>query len=828
MRVTSDVWILPALTGSAITIWLFPGLQENNWIVFSAGMAAMLGLLFAGLYLIPWADRPLRTQPLTELPLIRKALMQRTAPALALSGLLCGIWWGIFNVQSVVEWQIPKNDWRTPVEVTLIVEDIVAQDPHRIRIDGRLTKFPSDWSTTFPQAAVKARLHWYGYEGIIPEPGETWALTARLRPSSGLLNQAGFNYQVFLLRKNIRVTGSVSAEARVSEPWLSSPRQRLFDFYNKNRDQLPFADLMLALSIGERQWMSDERWRILQQTGVAHLMAISGLHLTFVFGVAFLVLKFLLVLVTNSLHITGEHKSNQLNLIPVALLLSLLVAFLYAALAGFAVATLRALLLISVFVISRLKSLYLPPLRIFLRAVALVVFLDPFAWLDPGFWLSAGAVLAIFCWQWRLPGPAPRARFYKVRQLWRLEVMLTLMLLPLSLQFFQGISLIAPITNMLVVPVFSILVLPLCLIVVVLVFIGGVPAMPWAYKLAEQIMHFNNQLLSWIWEFLLWCSQLSYAWIAGYQKSAGIALVALICLWLIPVPLKARLMLQTALCTSIALVVLNRPSVEFAVHVLDVGQGSAIVVEQNGYALLFDAGPAYPGGFNTGTSTVLPFLRYKKLVPEYMVLSHPHRDHTGGADTLRSAFPSMQVFSEYPDELQCEWGQQWLWRNVRIKALAPMPGPSFGPNNDSCVLQLTYPARLEETGSGAAGKTVKLMLTGDIQQLTELRMVGRYGGGFESDVLMVPHHGSSTSSQDEFLDRVQPQIAVASRGYLNQFSMPRDDVQLRYQQRDIQVYDTALHGQVSLIYSGQEFRVKTYRQTIAPWWFNQQQRDANW
>jgi|GEM_PF-377505 len=828
MRVTSDVWILPALTGSAITIWLFPGLQENNWIVASAGVAALLGVLFAVLCLLSTADRPLRTQPFIELPLISKVLMQHTAPALALSGLLCGIWWGMFNVENAVAWQIPESDWRKPVEVVLIVEDIVAKDPHRIRIDGRLTKVPPGWPKTFPQPAVKARLHWYGYEGIIPEPGETWALTVRLRPASGLLNQAGFNYQVFLLRKNIRVTGSVSAGTRLSKPWLASPRQRLFDFYNQKRDQFQFADLMLALSIGERQWMSDERWRVLQQTGVAHLMAISGLHLTFVFGVAFLLIKLLLVLVAKVLNSKSEHKANQSNLIPVALVLSLLVAFLYAALAGFAVATLRALLLISVFVIVRLKSLYLPPFRGFLRAVALVVFLDPIAWLDPGFWLSAGAVLAIFCWQWRLPGPAPRARFYKVRQLWRLEVMLTLMLLPLSLQFFQGMSLIAPMTNMLVVPVFSVFILPLCLCVVLLVFIGALPAMSGAYGLAEQLMQFNNQLLLWIWEFLLWCSQLSYAWIPGYQKYVGVALVALICLWLIPVTLKVRLMLQTALCTLVALIVLNRPNVEFAVHVLDVGQGSAIVVEQNGYALLFDAGPAYPGGFNTGASTVLPFLRYKKLVPEYMVLSHPHRDHTGGADTLRSAFPSMQVFSDDPDELQCVWGQQWLWRNVRIKALAPMPGPSFGPNNDSCVLQLTYPARLEVTGNETAGKAVKLMLTGDIQQLTELRMVGRYGGGFESDVLMVPHHGSSTSSQDEFLDRVQPRIAVASRGYLNQFAMPRDDVQLRYQQRGIQVYDTALHGQVSLIYSGQEFRAKTYRQTIAPWWFNQQQRDANW
>lgn len=681
------------------------------------------------------------------------------------------------------------------------------------------------------QPDQRLQLNWFAPDATqrLPQIGETWWLQVRLRPVVSRANQGGFEHQSHLARQQVWLTATVLSGERMEAAQVPSRRSAVADQLNQWRatpaqpNGLYYLDIVLALTLGERQWVSSERRRLMIETGVAHVMAISGLHVSLVFAVSWWLARLPLHYGWRLLAWLPRLRRPQLSRQPSQQELALFIGFCaacgYAALSGFAVSTMRALALLGLFVLSRVGALRLTPLQIMLRGVAMVLLFDPLAWLDVGFWLSVGAVSMIFFWHWwQAPGSA-QARQHalertgpvtqKVALLWRFELMLTVLLAPLTIYYFHGVSWLTPLTNLLVIPVFAFAILPLSLLAVALLLVADMLSNTFSslylQHLALTLLQWVDPMLHTVFAFLTEAASWPSAWLETIELR-WVLLLALVFLGIHWGQPQRRRLVLVMMSAALIFSVLQPEQEEFAVHVLDVGQGSAVVIQRGRSALIYDAGPGFGDRYHLGDDVIIPFLRQRRLRPEWLVISHEHQDHTGAAVALQTRFPWLQTmrsrfaFDEssawgwqpqaFPSELTaktipCSWGQQWLWQGVLVRVLAPMPGPSFGPNNDSCVLQLSYQGQ-------------RVLLTGDIQRHTELRMVGRYGQQLQADVLVIPHHGSQTSSQADFLDLVRPQYAVVSRGFMNQFRMPHQEVIDRYQERGIPLYDTGRDGQVTL------------------------------
>lgn len=771
-----DWWLLSALAGIWLGTQLDPTQPFWGWILMSIGSGAV-AVAYSWIY--------------PRLPRMPGRLVNRTA-ILSLSGVLCGIVWALINAKAVLYANLNANLLQSEVDSTSVVQvridSLVDNNDQRWRFDGKDLEH-----------GRLIRLSWYTPEGVMPRSGEVWEFTISTRPISSRLNQGGFNYQAYLIRHGIHLTAVVRDGSKVDGPGpgLSAVRQVVFDQFERHRSQLPNLDILLALALGERQWISAERWQILQYTGLAHLMAISGLHLTIVFGTCFVLLRRTLP------YFVTRNVSSKFPVLYLALGGAWIVAFGYAALAGFAVATLRALILISLFLILRLLVIRLSPMRVWLRTVALVLVLDPLAWLDAGFWLSALAVAAIFIWNWRISGTTARNWRDKVRALWWFEVMLAFTLFPLSVAFFHGTSWVAPLTNMIGIPLFTFWVLPLTLIGVV---IG------WVSESAGYVVWWlADRALALLWLLLYQIDQISWVHWADSRLAWVVLAAAVIIKW--PAMWRYRAGSLVALSVSAGWIIWWEPDFyqrdpRLTLHMLDVGQGSALVVQRGRRALLVDAGPAYPGGLDMGSAVIIPFLRYHRLQPDILFLSHPHRDHTGGAEALRQAYPQLTIAGIDTTPMHCAAGQVWAWQGISIHHLAPLAGPSYGANNDSCVMRLRYQGE-------------QVLLAGDIEQIGEFRLVNRYSEHLKSTVLLIPHHGSRTSSNQPLLEAVQPRYGLISSGYLNRFGMPHEETVQRLKAADIELYNTAKDGQVTLQWHDGRWRVYRYRANYAPFWFNQ-------
>ncbi|CUS49312.1 MAG: competence protein ComEC [Idiomarinaceae bacterium HL-53] len=718
----------------------------------------------------------------------RKQRIRWTRGTLLLGGVLCGIWWTLFNLSTTFSWQLNNEVWRQPAEVIVKVTEFSTVSSFRTRVTGCILTAPDSWQLPRQECAVKFRAAIYELKHEVPQVGEIWRFQARFKPSAGTLNGFGFDYQKYLNRHRLRLVGALSEGERLQRTphWhIGSLQNQVFSALEKFRPILKQEGILLALGLGERQWLSHDDWQILQRTGLAHIIAISGLHLALVFS------GFLWII---------ERVTRTKNWLTV--LLAFAAAVFYAAIAGFSITTVRALVLIAVFCLLRLLGVRKPAHYAWLVAVLIIFWIDPLAWMDTGFWLSAGAVLAIFTWYWRYRPRASGHWYDSVALLWRFEFMLLLTLTPLSILYFGGIAWLAPLTNLLVVPLFSFLLLPLTLLSMLL----SVIWLPGALLLWQGLDIVFTALMIGLAGIAEW----HFSWLEVHHVGWALVCFTLLLILNIPASLTWRFSATLLACFAFMLVALNTPRVTFAVHHLDVGQGAALVLQQGRRAVLIDTGPSFESGFNAGQQIIIPFLQKLELQPDWGIITHQHQDHRGGQAAIWEAFPHMQWLGNSQQEQSCYFGQQWLWEEVRIRVLAPLPGPRYGENNSSCVLLIEF-------------REQRILLPGDSEDINELRLVGRYRSLLNADVLSVSHHGSQRSSVPEFLNAVSPRIAVVSRGFANQFGMPNEEVKNRYQDRNIEFYDTGRQGRVSLFYDTEQpgdWRVELQRVPNRTPWFH--------
>ena len=686
----------------------------------------------------------------------------------------------------------------------VVIEGVVSSIPQQ-RQYGQRFEFTIEASLS-PGVLIsdlpdKVRLNWYRSQ-VELAVGQRWQLRVRLKQPHGFMNPGGFDYEAWLFRHGIRATGYVRksddnrylADADGLAYWLDQQRSSLALQIENGLVQGQFKGMIQALAIGLRDDISQQQWDVLLKTGTNHLMAISGLHVGLVAGLVFFVMRWLWGRSGRLLLYLPAAKAGAVAAIAAALI--------YAALAGFSVPTQRALIMVVVFMLALISQRYRRPGDGLLLALLLVLFIDPLAVMDAGFWLSFAAVAFI------LLGMGGRLKQQGLWWKWgRVHALIALALMPLTLLLFQKASMVSPLANFVAVPIVSLLVVPLVLLAVLL--------LPITSLLSNALLQLADYCLQLLWPLLTWLAALPSAQVEqGLTEAWLIIPLGIGVIWLLaPRGWPGRWLGGMWIGIAFLLPVPKPEYGEAHFSLLDVGQGLAAVVRTRNRILVFDSGPKFSDSFDTGKAVVLPFLLNNGIAEiDMLIVSHGDNDHIGGVDSLMKRMPvkrlltsSMEKLAAY-DAQPCQKGQRWQWDGVAFEILHPESDAGADENNGSCVLKV----------SSQAGS---VLMTGDIERRAERVLLANNKAGLAADVLVVPHHGSKTSSSPDFVQAVSPRWALFPVGHANRFRLPRTDVVKRYLDNGANVLLTGQQGAVEILLGNREVsNPKSYRYENSRYW----------
>jgi len=630
--------------------------------------------------------------------------------------------------------------------------------------------------------------------------GERWRFTVRLRRPHGNANPHGFDYEAWLLERGVGATGYVRSTRKASPQRLGERnsfsdrieqlRESVRDRFKRVLGETPAGGILAALAVGDQRSIASEEWRLFNRTGVTHLMSISGLHVTLISGLFAWLVSFLWRRSPLLMLRLPARKAGAAAAIAGALG--------YTLIAGFGVPAQRTFWMVTVVAIALWSGRIASPARTLALALAVVLLFDPWAVLSPGFWLSFGAVALIFF--------AANPEYSTLRQWLRVQWAITLGLAPAALFLFSQVSIVGPLANAVAIPVVSVIVTPLALAAAIL---------PW-----DALLEFAAWLMQWLLHFLEWCASLPAAIWQQHVPALWSVLLALAgVLWLLAprgVPWRA-----TGLALMLPAVALPAPAPARGtvwITTLDVGQGLAVLVRTANHALLYDAGPAFGADADSGERIIAPYLRAAGVERlEAMIVTHHDSDHAGGAASVLENFEVASLLTSLaaghpllslaPATRRCAAGQAWSWDDVRFELLHPA-GPAAGArktNDLSCVLKVTAGAR-------------SMLLTGDIETPAEAQLLQRGAGALRADVLLVPHHGSRTSSSAQFLAAVHPSAAVIPVGYRNRFRHPNAEVLERYASMHVRILRTDRDGAVTVRLGNEGLAASGERQQRRRYW----------
>jgi competence protein ComEC len=657
-------------------------------------------------------------------------------------------------------------------------------------------QFQVDTTDLPPGFPKRLRLAWYETKSSL-RAGEQWQLVVRLRAPRGLASPGAFDAERAALVADTGGRGYVRDSAlnrKQAAGQLQCPtlmlRRWVAERVLRSLGDHEAAGHVLAITVGARQRLERDDWALLRRTGTVHLMAISGLHIGLVAGTAFLMGR-----VLGGLLVYAGWWSRPRS---VAVALSLTAATAYAALAGFALPTQRALLMLGVWSACRAAGAGATPWTIVAVALWAILLVDGLAVLSAGFWLSFVAVVALLMAGLSAGNAASSAG--RIRKLFAAQWRVFVGLAPIGAMAFGQVALVAPLANLVAVPLFGIVVMPLALIGTLLAAAGGtgLPLL-WAADVTAQLLHALSRLPAGL---------LAVPPIPRCLLPA-VVLGCLALLW--PPPSRWRWVALPLLLLPAVLAPSPPPAGSVRVQVLDVGQGLAVIVQTHSHALLYDTGPDYGSG-DAGSSVVLPALRHGGIGQvDLVVLSHGDLDHAGGAGSIHTAHPRSRFLAPLPDRVSvpaepCRYGQAWRWDSVTFRVLHPGVVRERGSANDrSCVL-------LVEAANA------RVLLPGDITGRVETALLGQLPGT-GVDLVVAAHHGSATSSAAAFVDRTQPRYVVFAAGFGNRWGFPRPEVVSRWARAGSCLLTTGLEGSVLFDSASGELTLgETYRRTHARGW----------
>lgn len=692
--------------------------------------------------------------------------------------------WGVLAAQKIVH---PANALTTKplqAEVGIVaVDDETTYYAKLLRINGQ-RQFPAPGIILYGQA--------------LPEKvcaGQVWEMTLRARAIHGQINEGMFDSQRHALSLHRPLTGRFTQARRVKQE--CSLRSRFVSSLMPHLEPYPWQQVMLALAVGERGAVPAEIKLLLQQTGTSHLMAISGLHISLVAMIGW-----------------GLARGMQ-RLLPcrwigwrMPLCVSFVGALAYAWLSGLQPPAQRTIIATGVWLWLRLRGRRWTPWEVWLCCIASILILDPLAVLAQSLWLSAFAVAALIFWyQWMPRGRVQcSAILHALWEIVHLQAGLMLLLLPLQIIVFHGISWTSLPANFVAVPLVTLAEIPLLLAGMALHLSGP----EW---LENHIWLLADRLLAGLFWFLRILPQ---GWQNLDARWQGVAILP----WLGIIFWRLngwRKWSASTLACGVALACplwRQPPAQNWSLTMLDVGQGLSLVIARNGKALLYDTGLAWPGG-DSAQQLIVPWLRWHHLQPEGIILSHEHLDHRGGLNTLLKTWPGLWIKSplRWEGHQPCFRGERWRWQGLTFQALWPLPGTVEIGNNRSCVVRV-------DDGTNS------VLLTGDIEIPAEMAMLSRYWQHLASTLVQVPHHGSNTSSSQALLKAVGGEVALASAARYNAWHFPSVKVKARYVQRHYRWFDTPHQGQITVNFSPQGWQIHSIRDQISRRWYHQWFGDA--
>jgi competence protein ComEC len=693
---------------------------------------------------------------------------------IGLSGLI-GFSWVVIIIQQLLAWELPRHFEGKSIAAVGVIQGIPELYPEHVKFQF-LVKTLSLQSQTIKKSA-KIQLNWYGkYPKLLP--GQCWHLTVRIKRPHGLANPGGFNHELHLLQNKIRAQGYVKmapSNSLLMDSLWQAPldKFRLYlleriEVALKNSQYLGFIE---ALTIGVTQHITQPQWQLLRATGTNHLMAISGLHI----GLAASLLYGLVNI--------GWRRIGSLALrvpTPQAAAIACLIAgATYSVIAGFSIPTQRALVMLGVFLALLLSRRQTSSWQALSLALFCVLIKDPLAILSVGFWLSFTAVAFI------IYGTMGR---YRPLGLWwrygRVQWVVSLGLLPISLLIFQQASLSSLLANAIAIPWVSFTVVPIAL--------SGALILPfwpwlagWLFKIAVTSLNLVMQLLTYLASIksLSWQQPIHQPWIFVCASIGTILLLA-------PRGFPGRWL---GIIGLLPLFYIKAPTPKLAevwFSVLDVGQGLAAIIRTQNHVVVYDTGPSFSATYNAGSAIIEPYLRYNGIRKiDTLIISHGDNDHSGGAHALLDEFPVSQVYTSVPQmfaayqPFTCKAGQQWQWDRVKFEFLWPSHGSNLAGNNRSCVLKVT------------AGLHT-ILLPGDIEKQAEHILLTMRSSKLAANIVIAPHHGSLTSSTKPFIQTTHPSYVVFSAGYLNRFGFPKEQIVERYTNIGATNFNTAYCGMI--------------------------------
>lgn len=714
---------------------------------------------------------------------------------------IAGCCWALWHADAALSERLPLSR----EGATLVVQGRIDDLPERTAVGMRfmLAGVTSTRRASWPDGRQKIRLTAFAPRFAL-EAGADCTLYVRLRQPRGIRSPGAFDAERWYFGNGIDALGYVVTHpGNTCTPHalsLGRLRQSIAASITARISAPDTASILAALAVGARADITPLQWEVLRATGVVHLVSVSGLHVAMVAIGAFVIAR------TGNAACALVLRRDPRPWVPAVC--AFLAAFAYAFLAGFSVPTQRSLVMIALALRNRLLAQPLLSWESLLLAAALLLTVAPETSLTLSFWLSFGTLALLLM----LDGLRPRSGW---RYRWiEVHFLLALLLAPLLAFAFQAVPLASPMANIVAIPAVTFLIVPLMLI--------GSLLLPISDAGASLCFTLASALWQGTWQVLQTLAALFPVVVLPFQPPLALFGLSLLAALLMLSPLRTPRWLWPPVLGALYLLTPQRAlrEGEFELAMLDVGQGLSVVVTTARHVLVYDTGARFPGGGDLGTSVVVPYLRQRGVRHvDRLIVSHGDIDHAGGAPAVARAMPvaevmssDMSILADVPasSRVRCREGQRWTWDGVHFEVLHPGEPPPAQDNDRSCVLRIRGGATADPRGARAA------LLTGDISVHAE--QILRRHQPLAAMLLVVPHHGSHTSSSPAFVAAVASRLALFSAGHRNRFNHPAPSVRDRYLRRGSVALETAMAGTTRVRFTATRVHVHTERQAHRRYW----------
>lgn len=730
---------------------------------------------------------------------------------LFISTSLIAFTWADYSAHTLLKQRLPAALEGQALNVIMTITAPPETHGFVTHIDATLQKIISPLNISW-QLPVKIRLSCYQTPCEV-DVGDTVQAVVKFRAPRSTYNPASFDYEAWLFAHRYSATAYLQTHSQLQQlpssfarpnHWLEYLRQYLDHAIQISLPNNYYQGLISALTVGERSQMGNSQWQVLQATGTNHLFAIAGLHIGMVSFISYFLGHFLW---RRSRYLPLYLPAKQAGLIS-----AMLAALFYSALAGFAIPTQRAISMTFVILLTALNKKILSPWQIYALALLGLLIINPLNILLDSFWLSFTAVAII------LYGHLGRRHHKHLLQHLHSQYLVMIGLLPLTLWFFHRFGWLGLIANCIAIPWILFFTMPCCLL--------GALCWPISHilsKLCWLAASFSLQLLWPILKFLAHFKFLQWQFYGEHIWQLLLAMLGAIIIFM-PRGLPGRwlgiIFTLPMLCYQA-----EQPlqQGEIWLQLLDVGQGLSAMVRTQHHTLVFDTGAALPGSIDMGESVVVPaLLAADRRKLDALVISHPDNDHSGGAAAIWQEINIQQIFTSTPQFMMqklssikkslppiitCQTRQNWQWDGVQFEFIYPSKDSTGKDNDRSCVLRISNHHQ-------------SILLPGDIEKYSENYLLDHEANKLSSTTLIAPHHGSKTSSTENFVNAVHPQWVLYPIGYRNKFHFPHESVIARYQMIHATQFNTAQDGQIILKFSDSNNPPKIIltRQAQAKFW----------